>query len=306
MESEPGLGSRFHFTARFGVGTTARNCSPASDASRLRGIPVLVVDDNATSRRLLDVLPANWGMQTVSVPGAGEALDAIERACAGGRPFQLVLSDVQMPGVDGISLAAAIRLNPKWDALPILLLTSAGQTSDVARSRELGVQACLTKPVRRAELRAAMLAALGTRTQLDDPMSPVTMPSAGPLCRGLRILVAEDNAINQEVARRLLEKHGHSVTLAATGLEAIGALERQAFDLLLMDVQMPELDGLEATARIRATESATGQHQTIVAMTARAMQEDRERCLSAGMDGYLAKPLNSAELLALLESLASR
>ena len=303
VESEPGRGSRFHFTARFSVGGGPVERSIPIDAARLSGVPVLVVDDNATNRRVLDGLLVKWGMKPASVPGADEALDSIGRARAAGTPFPLMISDVNMPGTDGFSLAEAIRQNPDWAGLPIILLTSSGQSGDVARCRELGVQAYLTKPVRRAELRAAILTVLGGRSAPDGPKSLVTRHSLHEDRRGLRILVAEDNAVNQQVARRLLEKQGHIVVLAATGLEAIGALEKQEFDLVLMDVQMPELDGFEATARIRALESAAGKHQTIVAMTAHAMRGDRERCLSAGMDDYISKPLNSAELLSLLENL---
>jgi CheY-like chemotaxis protein len=268
----------------------------------LSGVPVLVVDDNATNRRVLDGLLAHWGMKPASVPGAEEARDALERARAQGTPFPLMISDVHMPGTGGFSLAAAIRQNPDWAGLGIVLLASTSQSGDSARCRDLGVQAYLTKPVRRAELRAALLTALSGRSAPASPESPVARPSVREDLRGLRVLVAEDNAVNQKVVRRFLEKHGHTVALAATGLDAIAAVEKREFDLVLMDVQMPELDGLEATARIRAQEGATGKHRTIVAMTAHAMKGDRERCLSAGMDSYICKPLNPAELLALLEN----
>jgi signal transduction histidine kinase/CheY-like chemotaxis protein/ligand-binding sensor domain-containing protein len=302
VESEPGAGSRFHFTVRCGVGgSPAERPLPAGE-SRLSGVPVLVVDDNATNRRVLDGLLAHWGMKPASVPGAEEARDALERARAQGTPFPLMISDVHMPGTGGFSLAAAIRQNPDWAGLGIVLLASTSQSGDSARCRDLGVQAYLTKPVRRAELRAALLTALSGRSAPASPESPVARPSVREDLRGLRVLVAEDNAVNQKVVRRFLEKHGHTVALAATGLDAIAAVEKREFDLVLMDVQMPELDGLEATARIRAQEGATGKHRTIVAMTAHAMKGDRERCLSAGMDSYICKPLNPAELLALLEN----
>ncbi len=302
VESEPGRGSRFHFTARFGVGATPAERSRPADASRLSGVAVLVVDDNATNRRVLDGLLTNWGMQPSTVPCAEEALAAMQRARAGGTPFPLLIADVNMPGTGGFSLAAAIRRNPDWAGLPIVLLTSAGQSGDAARCRELGVHAYLTKPVRRVDLRAAVLTALGGRSSPHDPNGRAPHPSLREDLPGLRILVAEDNAVNQQVARRLLEKRGHTVVIAANGWEAVRALEKQEFDLVLMDVQMPELDGFEATARIRAQERAGGKHQTIFAMTAHAMKGDRERCLSAGMDGYISKPLNSAELLNLLDN----
>jgi signal transduction histidine kinase/CheY-like chemotaxis protein/ligand-binding sensor domain-containing protein len=303
VESEPGCGSRFHFTARCGVGGSPSERPLPADESRLSGVPVLVVDDNATNRRVLDGLLAHWGMQPHSVSGAHEAREAIERARARGTPFPLMISDVHMPGTDGFSLAAMIRQDRDGAGPGIVLLASASQNGDSARCRELGIQAYLTKPVRRTELRAAILTALGGRSAPSGAESPVTRPSLREDLRSLRVLVAEDNAVNQKVVGRLLEKHGHTVALASTGLEAIGALENRDFDLVLMDVQMPEVDGLEATRRIRAQEGATGKHRTIVAMTAHAMKGDRERCLSAGMDSYISKPLNSAELLALLEGI---
>jgi signal transduction histidine kinase/CheY-like chemotaxis protein len=303
VESESGRGSRFHFTARCGVCETPADRSLPADESRLSGVPVLVVDDNATNRRVLDGLLAHWGMNPVSVPGADEALAALERTSARGTPFPLMISDVQMPVKDGFSLAAAIRRNAGWASLRIILLASASQNGDSARCREFGVLAHLTKPVRRAELRAAILAALGGHSAPSGSGSRNARPSLREDLPGLRVLVAEDNAVNQKVVCRLLEKQGHTVAIAGNGLEAIAALEKREFDLVLMDVQMPELDGLEATMRIRAVETGAGRHQTIIAMTAHAMKGDRERCLSAGMDGYISKPLNSAELLGLLETI---
>ena len=302
VESDPGRGSRFHFTARFGVGASPAERSLPADTSRLAGVAVLVVDDNATNRRVLDGLLRHWGMEPFAVEGAAEARDAIERARVRGTPFPLMISDVHMPDTDGFSLAAQVRQNPDWANLSIILLASATQSGDAARCRELGVQAYLTKPARRAELHAAIHSALGGRSSPDGPRSPVARPSVREDRRGLRVLVAEDNAVNQQVARRFLERQGHAVTLAANGLEAVSALEEREFDLVLMDVQMPEMDGFEATARIRAKEVQAGKHQTIVAMTAHAMKGDRERCLNAGMDGYISKPLNSAELINLLEN----
>ena len=302
VDSRPGCGSRFHFTVRCGVARCTAERPLPENASRLSGVPVLVVDDNATNRRVLDGLLKRWNMKPASVTSAEEALGAIRQAHARGTPFPLVISDVNMPETDGFSLTAAIRQNPDWAGLRIILLTSASQNGDSSRCRELGVNAYLTKPVRRTELRAAILTVLGGRSSPDGPPSLITQRSIHEDLPGLRILVAEDNAVNQKVVCRLLEKQGHTVTLAQTGLEAIGALGKREFDLVLMDVQMPELDGLEATARIRAAETASGRHQTIFAMTAHAMKGDRERCLSSGMDGYISKPINSAELLSLLEN----
>jgi len=303
VESEPGRGSRFHFTVRCGLGRSAADRPLPAEASRLSGVPVLVVDDNATNRRVLDGLLTHWGMRPASVSSAAEALKTVELGRASGKPFPLMISDVNMPDTDGFSLAAAVRQNRDWAGLRIILLTSGSQNGDSARCRGLGVQAYLTKPVRRAELRAALLTVLGGGASPEGEPSLVTRRTIHEARPGLQILVAEDNAVNQKVVCRLLEKQGHTVSLATNGLEAIGAIEKREFDLVLMDVQMPELDGLEATARIRAAEAASGKHQTIVAMTAHAMKGDRERCIGAGMDSYICKPLNSAELINLLESI---
>jgi CheY-like chemotaxis protein len=274
-----------------------------ADASQLAGIPVLVVDDNATNRRVLDGLLTGWGMRPSSVNSAAAAQEALIRERERGTPYPLIISDVHMPDTDGFSLVAALRRNSDWGSLRIILLTSANRNGDAARCRELGVQAYLTKPVRRADLLTTLLTVFGVRIAADGSKNIVPCEALLENHRRLRILLAEDNVVNQTVAARLIEKMGHTVEIAANGLKAISALENGEFDLVFMDVQMPEMDGLEATERIRAKEIATGKHQPIFAMTAHVMKGDKELCLNAGMDGYVTKPLSSAAIHDVLEKI---
>jgi CheY-like chemotaxis protein len=212
-----------------------------------------------------------------------------------------MISDVHMPDIDGFSLAATVLRNPDRKGLRVVLLTSANRNGDAARCRELGVHAYLTKPVRRADLLVTLLTTVGSRPSPDR--APRTVPRPLENRRRLRVLLTEDNPVNQKVAARLIEKQGHTVQIAANGLQALEALEKAEFDLVFMDIQMPEMDGLEATARIRKNEAATGKHQLIVAMTAHAMKGYKDVCLTAGMDAYIVKPLNAASLVDLLDSL---
>jgi PAS domain S-box-containing protein len=294
VESEPGRGSTFRFTAALG----AADAPPARpvDPGRVRGLSVLVVDDNATNRRILEETLAGWEMRPTCVGGGEQALAALDRAHQAGDPFRLVLLDAQMPGMDGFDLARRIRARPELGVATVMMLSSAGQPGSMARRREMGITTHLTKPVRQAELWKAILAALGQQ----DSSSLVPRPSSLAEGQGqgttLRILVAEDNPFNQKLARGLLGKEGHELVVVNSGAEAVAALEREAFDVVLMDVQMPEMDGLEATRRIRAREAELGRHTPILAMTAYAMKGDRERCLAAGMDGYVSKPIRAREL----------
>jgi CheY-like chemotaxis protein len=212
------------------------------------------------------------------------------------KPFALVLTDADMPEIDGFQLVEEIRKNPQLAGVALMMLTSGGQRGDAARCRERGLAGYLTKPVGQAELLEAVLRVVGTNPTRGKPPL-VTRHSLREDGRPLRILLAEDNLVNQKLASRLLEKHGHNVVIAANGRQALQRLGNEEFDLVLMDVQMPEMDGFETTAMIRRMEEATGAHLPIVAMTANAMQDDKERCLAAGMDGYLSKPLNVDELL---------
>jgi two-component system sensor histidine kinase/response regulator len=301
VESEPGQGSTFHFTAHFGLAKAPAEPHALRPTICLRDMPVLVVDDNATNRRILEAMLAHWMMQPSLAEGGVAGLAAMERAKEAERPFPLVLIDAQMPDMDGFALAERIRQDPGLAGATIMMLTSAGQRGDAARCRELGIAVYLIKPIRQSELLEAILLALGRPSPPGERPTVLTRHSLREARRKLRVLVAEDNAVNQELAVRLLEKQGHTVAVAANGRQALEALEKAApcgFDVVLMDVQMPEMDGFEATAAIRQKEKATGQHLPIVAMTAHVLKGDRERCLAAGMDDYVAKPVQAKELLA--------
>jgi CheY-like chemotaxis protein len=217
-----------------------------------------------------------------------------------GRSFPLILLDAQMPEMDGFALAESIKRNPHWKTATVMMLSSAGQRGDAKRCRELGVAAYLTKPVRQEELLDAILSALGTTANKANEPELVTRHSIREASDHLQILLAEDNQVNQMLTVRLLEKRGHSVTVAGNGKEAVTLLETRAFDVVLMDIQMPEMDGYAATAIIREREKKSGNHLCVIAMTAHAMVGDRQRCLDAGMDDYISKPIRSDELNELL------
>ncbi len=270
---------------------------------------MLIVDDNATNRRILLDLLGNWKMRPTAVESGPAALSALEQASAAGQPFQLVLLDAHMPDMDGFAVARVIRGNPEWDRIAQVMLTSAGQPGDVARCRELGIEVYLMKPLKQSELLEAVRTALEAPNrrrqwrpeplQLAPPRSPAS--AAGP--SRLHALLVEDNLVNQKLAIHLLEKQDFSVVLATNGKEALAALEREPFDLILMDVQMPEMNGFEATALIRQAEQGTDRHVPVLAMTAYAMKGDRERCLAAGMDEYISKPIQPDQLFDAIRSL---
>ncbi|HTW63125.1 MAG TPA: response regulator [Bryobacteraceae bacterium] len=302
VESQAGRGSAFHFTGRFGAVLEAQ----VVEERPLRpGARVLAVDDNATNRRILTNLLRSWQFKTASVPSAAEALTAIQTAYEVGEPFALIFIDVQMPGMDGFGLAKAIKNSPYRVEAVVLMLTSEERSGDIRRAREAGVTNYLLKPVRRDDLRKIIADTLNTAPPPPKSETPSPAPRPGA---GLRqdapaqILLAEDNPVNQRLVRRLLEKHGHHVVLANTGKEALDALAKQGFHLVLMDIQMPEIDGLQATRIIREAERLSGTHLPIIALTAHAMKGDHERCLQAGMDGYLPKPVNSEALLRMIEA----
>jgi two-component system, sensor histidine kinase and response regulator len=303
VESEAGKGSTFQFTASFGA-VTAHAAVAVPDAVDLRDLPVLVVDDNATNRRLLEEMLIGWSMVPTLSENVSDALAALRVAEQSGTPFRLVLTDGQMPHADGFTLAEAIKSDPGLAGATVVMLTSAGKPGDAARCRELGVAAYLTKPVKRSDLRGAILVALGVQPAAADRPALVTRHSLREGRHTARILLVEDNSVNQLVARRLLEKRGHTVVVANNGREALGILDEAAFagfGLVLMDVQMPEMDGFECTAIIRGKEQVTGSRLPIIAMTAHAMKGDEARCLAAGMDAYLSKPIQSEELFDMIE-----
>jgi CheY-like chemotaxis protein len=270
---------------------------------------VLVVDDNQTNRRILDRLLTRWGMRVVCVESGLNALAELNSARASGNPYRLILTDMHMPNMDGLSLVEQIRDTPDLAAATIMMLSSTGRSGDMARCQKLGLSAYLTKPVRQHELRDAIARALDRRRPQPDaarvPTLGVERRAAVP-GTALEILLAEDNAVNQRLATRMLQKRGHRVTVVSNGREAVELLERSSYDLVLMDVQMPLLDGIAATTLIREREKETGIHQPIVALTAYAVKGDQDRCLAAGMDGYLPKPIRPEELDALLQTYSSK
>jgi signal transduction histidine kinase/CheY-like chemotaxis protein len=300
VESKPGLGSTFHFTARFGL---QRNPQLPEEVAlpELAGVPVLIVDDNATNRRLLQEMIQGWGMSPTAVDRGATALALLENARSLGSPFRVVLLDAQMPEMDGFSIADKIKHDLKFGTSEVVMLTSVGMRGDAAKCRESGISAYLTKPVKRSDLLGVIKLVLGSRDIQPEQRPLLTTHSLRESRAALTILVAEDNRVNQTLARRLLEKRGHTVVVAETGEAALAAIEKQAFDLVLMDVQMPVMDGLEATAAIRQSEKSNGNHLPIIAMTANAMIGDKEHCLQAGMDGYVAKPLSVKDLFEVIE-----
>jgi two-component system sensor histidine kinase/response regulator len=305
VESEPGKGSNFHFTVCLGMDRAG--LVPSTEEVPLAGIPVLVVDDNFTNRRILTEMFWMWQMKPTEAASAQEALAHLRRASERGNPFALVVTDVHMPEMDGFDLADRIRNAPNLANVVILMLTSGEKRGDILRCRGLGVSAYLMKPVRRVELRAAIVKAMrgpSAGGNENDQASPVSQPSMRVAPEALRscILLAEDNVVNQRLASRILEKAGHSVIIAGSGREAVAALQHEAIDLVLMDVQMPEMDGFEATMAIRKDEIGTNRHIPIIAMTAHAMSGDRDRCLAAGMDDYISKPIRAHDLLSLIEN----
>jgi signal transduction histidine kinase/CheY-like chemotaxis protein len=304
VESKPGEGSCFHFTACFGL---AGETEPShSDDGRLVGMPALVVDDNSTNRRILTQLLWMWRMRPASAASGMEALGMLRQAVDRGDPFALVLTDCHMPEMDGFDLATRIRTSPQLTGSVVMMLTSGEQSGDIKRCRELGISVYLSKPVRRAELRTAIVRTLAEHPVPAPPAhlrseSGLALPRGKPLSGTMHILLTEDNVVNQRVAVRILEKQGHQVTVACNGLEALKALQDRDFDVVLMDVQMPEMGGFEATERIRRNEHRSGTHMPIIAMTAHAMEGDRERCLAAGMDDYISKPVRAATLIEMVE-----
>jgi two-component system sensor histidine kinase/response regulator len=287
MESTPGVGSTFHFTARFGVAGTLEQpailCSPD-----LRGMPVLIIDDNATNRRILEETVRRWQMDPQVATSGLDGLAKLDAAASSGQPFPLVLLDEQMPGMDGLEVIERIRSMSPLHGVTIMMLTSADQHSSALRCRELGVDTYLIKPIKPTDLLVMIRRALGTSRHSTAAVVPIIRQNAG---RTLSILIAEDNLVNQRLVLAMLEKMGHRPTLAADGFDAVNKWSQTPFDLILMDVQMPGIDGFEATRRIRLQERATPNRIPIIAMTACAMTGDREHCIEAGMDDYVSKPV---------------
>jgi CheY-like chemotaxis protein len=300
-KSKVGEGSTFHFTVRFKLAADGPPDLPRFQPAAVSGTRVLIVDDNSTNRLILEEMTLNWGMQPQAVGTAREAITVLRQAHESGPPVPLVLSDVHMPGVDGFTLTEWIRHDPCLAATTVIVLTSGTHPDDIQRCEELKVAAHLMKPVKQSELFDAIRMSLGTAVS-EDGIERSLSGTPKSVLAPQRILLAEDSVVNQKLAVGLLEKHGHSVVVACNGKEAVAAWAAQDFDVVLMDVEMPEMDGLEATAVIRVQEKQTGKHVPIVAMTAHAMKGDRERCLEAGMDDYVSKPIRARQLFDTLET----
>jgi signal transduction histidine kinase/DNA-binding response OmpR family regulator len=306
MESEPGRGTQFHVTLPFQVRADAPAVPPRRDLKDLRDLEILVVDDNATNRRILGETLKTWGARPTVVDGGHAGVRELERAAAQGKPYTLALIDFQMPDLDGLGLAQQVMQRPELKTTMIMMLSSVGHRGDAQHLRELGVAAYLTKPVRQSLLQDAILWVLARSDLASEPKILVTRHTLNESRRPLRILLAEDNAVNRLLVTALLSKRGHTTVTVGNGREAVAHVATGGFDLVLMDVQMPEMDGIEATAAIRKAEALAGTHVPIIALTAHAMKGDREACLAAGIDEYLSKPVNAAELYQAVESLTAR
>jgi signal transduction histidine kinase/CheY-like chemotaxis protein len=300
VESEEGKGTQFYFTICFEVQKNPSKRQESAELKSLQGLNVLVVDDNKTNRFIIQEILTAWQMKSTLVDDADIALSIMEQAGKDGKPFSLVLIDAQMPKVDGFTLAEQIRKNQQFADTKLIMLSSMGRRGDALRCDELHVDAYLTKPVKQIELLDTIVNVFGKHPDKKQP-SLITKHSIRENRRHLHILLAEDNLVNRKLAMRILQKRGHTVVAANNGKEALIALEKESFDLILMDIQMPEVDGLEATAIIRDQEKGTGRHTPIIAMTAHAMEGDRKRCLEAGMDGHITKPIKAEELFVVIE-----
>jgi len=300
VESEPGRGSAFHFSLPLGIPAEPRKPVRRVEPQALQDLPVLVVDDNATNRAILTEMLSNWSMKPVEASGAAKGLALLGRAQRAGRGFKLALVDANMPRMDGFAFIETLRRDPALSSLKIMMLTSADRRGDLDKSRGLGIAAYLLKPVKQSDLFDAIVLALGAEDRAVESLviTKQMLFDGRPRCR---ILLVEDNPINQKVAVHLLEKRGHTVATAGDGKRAVEAWDKGMFDLILMDIQMPVMDGFEATAAIRTRESEKKTRIPIVAMTAHALKGDRERCLEGGMDDYLSKPIKPEELFEIID-----
>ncbi len=301
VESASGKGSRFHFITRLDLAKLESVEATPAEPGCIHGMRVLVVDDNATNRRILEEILRSWKMFPVAVADAGDAIELLRQAHRSGEPYRLVVTDGHMPDVDGFMLAEQIRRDAEMGSTVVMMLTSGDRPEDMKRCEQLGITAYLLKPIKQSELLEAIQFALGI-TVTRREWRPVARSQA-PRVGKLRILLAEDSLVNQKLAVALLEEEGHAVTVVTNGRGACASVESGNFDLVLMDVQMPEMDGLEATTRIRAREKQTKTHIPIIAMTAHALKGDRERCLEVGMDAYVTKPIRADELLEAISAL---
>jgi signal transduction histidine kinase/CheY-like chemotaxis protein len=302
VESAVGQGSTFHFTLRLQVAQGEVGCAPVLDASVLQGMRTLIVDDNDTNRKLLMAMLQHWKAEPAAVENGMAALEFLETGYRAQQPYRTILIDGRMPNMDGLQLAAEIRQRDYLAGAIIMMLTSEERVASSARCQELAVAACLVKPISQKNLLEALLKVLSGPSVAPSMASPLQPPAKA--ARQLKVLLAEDNMVNQRFAVRLLEKAGHEVTAVENGKQAVERWRMQPFDVILMDIQMPVMDGFGATRTIRNLEDDGGRpHTAVVAMTAHAMAGDRERCLDAGMDCYLSKPIHAADLLTLLRQI---
>lgn len=304
VESKLGQGSVFNFTLKLGISGQSEKSKNGVQTFDLTDLPVLVVDDNATNRQILSDTLRSWGMLPTAVADCSEAVAAVARSRDKGTPFTLAIIDFLLPDMDGFQLTEKINSTPGLQIATIVMLTSGGQRGDAARCRELGIAGYLLKPVKQSDLFAAIVRTINRNAEGAEANTLTTRHTLRESHKPLHILLAEDNLINQKLAVRVLNNMGHSVVVAQNGEEAVQLYEKQSFDLVFMDIQMPKMDGFQATGAIREIESRTGAHIPIVAMTAHALKGDEERCLSAGMDAYISKPVKLQELYKVIESLA--
>ena len=311
VESEMGRGSSFAFTAQFGVQTENKTRYKSTQLN-IAGLRALVIDDNATNRLILKEILSGWGALVTEAEDGAKGLAELRGARDNGIDYKLVLLDCRMPDMDGFTVVEKIKRELNLPGITILMLTSDNRNGDIARCKGLGITGYMVKPIKRSHLQHVVGSAMGQAKATSAEMSltakdNVDMDNESSAHVGrmqsMRILLAEDNAVNQKLATRMLEKRGHTVIVANNGKEALETLKKERFDLILMDVQMPEMDGFETTAAIRAHERGNGKHIPIVAMTALAIQGDKERCLEAGMDSYVSKPIKSNELYDVVENL---
>jgi PAS domain S-box-containing protein len=302
VESELGKGSTFHFTARFQLSRKEATEGSSIRDLALSGSPVLILDDNPMNRLVLKEMTSSWGLESVEAADGKEAFAMMEKAFEAGKPYRVLLLDSQLAGQDGFEVAKRAKERPYAANLKIILLTSVGRNGDQAQCANLGISGCLVKPVKQSELFNAMMMALGH--PIDEEVPRMTQHAIREAQKQLSILLVEDNPVNQKVAAAMLKRRGHRVAVASNGREALETLDKEPVDMVLMDVQMPEMDGFEATEHIRDREKANGGHIPIVAMTAHAMKGDREKCLAAGMDDYVSKPIKGEDLFTVVEKLA--
>jgi CheY-like chemotaxis protein len=305
INSEPGRGSTFHFTVKFELPEQGIRPTKALSSFNFQNLRALVVDDNETNRRILEEILQSWGLQSVCARNGQDALNTLQSSLQGGRDFDLVIADAQMPGMSGFELVDKIRSDLRLKNCVIVMLTSSDRREAASISEGVGIEQTLTKPAKKSELFNAIASALGESRIVPARDEPSVAELARQI-KPLEILLVEDSPMNQKLALALLQPYGHTVLIANNGEEAVELAKSRTFDLILMDVQMPEMDGLAATRTIRDQERDTGQHVPIIAMTAHAMKGDRETCLEAGMDDYVAKPIRARQLYAAIERLITR